>query len=116
MENKIRIVPNYYDFSKLDNVKETRIYPVGWVSPLIVEYGIGYHGELLSYYWRVKGTKHTFVIPIIRMDYLTEGDYRNHFAEALESFREDYLEWASQEFYAPWMMEYKEMYEKYITI
>ena len=108
-------MPNYYDFSKLDNVKETRVIANGWV-PLIVEYGVGYHGELLSYYWRIKGTKHTFVIPIIRMDYLTEGDYNSHFREALESFREDYLGWIEEQFYAPWMCEYRDIYEKYITI
>lgn len=109
-------MPNNYDFKKLDNVKEVKVNPEGWVNPIIVEYGVGYHGELLSYFWRVKGTKHTFVIPVIRIDYLSEGDYEKHFREALEGFREDYKGWASEGWYADWMQQYRSEYSRYITL
>lgn len=108
-------MPNFYDFSKLENVKETIANPEGWVNPLIIEYGVGYHGEILSYYWRIKGTKHTFIIPILRIDYLSEGEYSTHFEEALEGFREDYLSWARQDFFAPWMKEYRDEFKKFIV-
>jgi len=109
-------MPNFYDFSKLDNVSEVTVNPDGWVNPLKIEYGTGYNGEILSYFWRIKGTKHTFVIPVIRMDYLTEGDYAQHFEEALEGFREDYRGWNEEGWYAPWMREYRGEYSKFIAI
>ncbi len=109
-------MPNNYDFSKLKNIKEVLVHPKGWINPLIVEYGIGYYGETLSYFWRVKGTKHTFVIPVIRIDYLTEGDYKNHFEEVLEGFREDYKRWNEEKWYAPWMKEYFQEYKNLIHI
>lgn len=107
-------MPNNYDFSKIKNVKEIRVNPRGWVNPVVVEYGSEYHGEVLSYFWRVKGTTHTFIIPILRMDYLTGGDYTKHFEEVLENFRDDYLGWLEEGLYTPWMKEYYNMYNSYI--
>jgi hypothetical protein len=109
-------MPNFYDFSKLENVREVIVNPEGWINPLKIEYGTGEHGEILCYFWRIKGTKHTFVIPVIRMDYLTEGSYAQHFEEALEGFREDYKGWSDEGWYAPWMQEYRGEYSKFITI
>ena len=107
-------MPNNYDFNKLTNIKEIKINPKGWILNIIVEYGIGYHGEDISYFWRVKGTKHTFVIPILRMDYLTEGNYNAHFEEVLESFREDYKKWKKEEWYLEWQREYYEDFSQFI--
>jgi len=109
-------MPNYYDFSKLENVKETLVYPDGWINPIIVEYGTGYHSESLSYFWRVKGTKHTFIIPILRIDYISGGDYASHFKETLEVFRDDYKGWASEGWYSQWMKEYFNEFNKFIII
>ena len=109
-------MPNNYDFKNLDNIKEVNVNPEGWVNPITVEYGVSYHGEVLSYFWRVKGTKHTFVIPVIRIDYLSEGDYEKHFKEVLEGFREDYKGWASEGWYADWMQQYRSEYSRYITL
>lgn len=109
-------MPNNYDFSNLENIKEIIIHVEGWISPLIIEYGLGYHSEDLSYYWRVKGTKHTFVIPVLRIDFISEGNYVKHFQEALFSFREDYKKWAKEGFYTDWMREYREDYNKFISI
>lgn len=109
-------MPNFYDFSTLENVKEVVVNPEGWIKAIIVEYGVGYHGEVLSYYWRIKGTKHTFVIPILRIDYVSDGDYASHFEEALEGFREDYKGWAAEGWYAPWMQSYRDEYSNFITI
>lgn len=108
-------MPNNYDFSNLNDVKEIVVSPKGWVNPLIVEYGVGNHAEVLSYFWRVKGTQHTFIIPIIRIDYLTEGNYAQHFEEALEGFREDYKGWSEEKWYAPWMQEYKKEFSRFIN-
>lgn len=107
-------MPNNYDFNKLANVKAVEIDPDGWISPLFVEYGTGFHGEVPAYFWRVKGTKHTFVIPILRMDYLSQGDYEKHFKDVLNGFREEYIGWEYEQFYTPWMKEYKEMFEAFI--
>jgi hypothetical protein len=109
-------MPNNYDFSKIDNIKELMINPSGWVYPLYIEYGLGYHGELLSYFWRVKGTNHTFIIPVIRIDYLTGGEYNLHFKEVLESFRDDYIGWAKEKWYTSWMKEYHNEFNKFIIL
>jgi hypothetical protein len=109
-------MPNIHDFSTLSNSKELMVHPDGWINNIIIEYGIGQHGEILSYFWRVKGTKHTFVIPILRIDYLTSGDYALHFKEVLEGFREDYIGWAKEGWYAPWMKEYHNEFAKFILL
>ena len=109
-------MPNNYDFSKLKNVKEKKVNPEGWVSPLTIEYGQGYHNDTLSYHWRIKGTKHTFVIPIIRMDYITGGEYEAHFEETLQGFREDYKEWAAKGWETEWMQAYREDFSRYISV
>lgn len=115
-KQRLNSMPNFYDFSKLENLKELIVNPKGWVNPLIIEYGVGYHGEIISYYWRIKGTKHTFIIPILRIDYLSEGDYSSHFEEALEGFREDYLSWHNNNFFTPWMKEYEKEFQKFIIV
>jgi len=109
-------MPNNYDFSKLENVKVIEVSLEGWVSPLFVEYGAGFHGEVPSYFWRVKGTQHTFVIPILRMDYLSQGDYGKHFQEALQGFRSDYIGWSKEGWYIEWMQKYKEDFSEFISL
>lgn len=109
-------MPNNYDFKKIENVKVTEVSPEGWISPLYVEYGTGLSGGVPSYFWRVKGTSHTFVIPILRMDFLSKGDYEAHFKEALQGFREDYVGWKDEGFYADWMQEYREQYSSFISL
>jgi len=107
-------MPNNYDFSALRGIKTLEINPKGWVNPLTVEYGIG---DQLgpTYFWRVKGTKHTFVIPVLRLDFISAGDYSNHFTEVLENFREkDYAEWKASEFKTKWMQEYETDYRRFI--
>jgi len=109
-------MPNYYDFSKLGNVKEQVTNPDGWVNPTIVEYGIGNHRDSLSYFWRVKGTHHTFIIPILRMDYLSEGNYVSHFEEVLKCFREDYKRWANEGWPTEWMCSYRDEFSRFISV
>ena len=106
-------MPNNYDFSKLENVKELEVNPNGWVNPIFVEYGVDF--ELSSdYYWRVKGTQHTFVIPVPRMNYISSGNYEKHFTEVLEKFGEEYKGWGSGGFHMPWMREYEAQYRRFI--
>lgn len=109
-------MPNNYDFSKLENLKTVEVKPEGWISPLYVEYGISLYGDVLAYFWRVKGTEHTFVIPVLRMDYLSQGDYPKHFKEILEGFRQDYIGWSTEGWYVEWMMKYKKQFENFISL
>jgi len=109
-------MPNNYDFSTLENVKVIEVKPEGWISPLFVEYGSGFQGGISSYFWRVRGTQHTFVIPIVRMDYLSQGEYEKHLETALTAFREDYIGWAEEQWYAEWMQEYKEDFSSFISL
>ncbi len=112
-------MPYNFDFSKLENIKTVEIQLSGWISPLYIEYGL-YNGpevgEVPSYCWRVKGTQHTFVIPTLRMDFLSGGDYKKHYEKTLEVFREDYITWAEQGFISEWAREYERQFNKYIII
>jgi len=106
-------MPNNYDFSTLRDIKTSEINPNGWVNPLVIEYGIGDdYGP--TYFWRVKGTKHTFVIPILRLNFISDENYGTHFKEVLEKFSEEYREWREGGFETPWMREYEDDYKNYI--
>lgn len=113
-------MPNNFDFSTLKNIKTIEVTPAGWVTPLVIEYGIKEEsptfGELNSYHWRVKGTRHTFVIPVIRMDFLSSGDYKKHFENALENFRQDYINWKDQGFITEWAREYEQQFSRFIIV
>ena len=112
-------MPNYFDFTKLKNIKTTKINPAGWVNPLYVEYGICDDIEVRgipSYCWKIKGTTHTFVIPVVRMDFLSSGNYEKHFTNVLEKFREDYILWKEEGFITEWSKEYRSEYKSYIII
>jgi len=113
-------MPHNFDFSKLNNIKTLEVNPQGWVTPLYIEYTVtqdanSYNG-IESYFWRVKGTQHVFVIPLIRMDYLSAGDYKKHFENALETFREDYIDWKTQGFITEWSREYARQFSKFIIV
>lgn len=112
-------MPHNFDFKQLTNIKTIEVSPSGWISPLYVEYGVGEDDKVFgafSYYWRVKGTTHTFVIPIARMDFLSGGDYKKHFNYALEGFREDYLAWKEEGFTTEWSREYSNQYSGFIVV
>jgi len=108
-------MPYNLDFSKVDNVKKIQLNVPGWISPLTIEYGTSENIYALpSYCWRVEGTQHTFIIPVVRMNFIAKGDYAQHFKEALEIFRDDYLSWGKNEADAGWVDEYRQQYERFI--
>jgi hypothetical protein len=109
-------MPHEYDFSKLNSTQQMEVHPKDWVEPLFVEYGMGIHGSTPAYFWRVKGTKHTFVIPVLRMNFLSSGDYEKHFSEALEIFRNDYIDWKNQGWITEWMQEYRKQFSGFISV
>lgn len=108
-------MPNYYDFTTLKEIKEIKIKPFGWINPLTIEYAVGRDISGETYFWRVKGTRHTFSILVNRMNYLSSGDYERHFTEVLEKFREDYIDWKKTTIKAGWMQEYINEYNRFIT-
>lgn len=110
-------MPHIVDFNTIEDVKKILVNPKGWISPLYIEYGVGLHYDTTpSYFWRIANTSHTFIIPISRFHFLSAGEYKNHFNEALEGFREDYLAWKKEDFQgADWQQDYKEEYSRYIS-
>ena len=95
------------------------VSPEGWISPLFVQYGVDEDENLFgipTYFWRVKGTEHTFTIPIIRIDFLSSGNYKEHFNEALEIFREDYIKWKDEGFVTEWSRQYRKQFSRFIII
>lgn len=109
-------MPNNRDFSKIKDIKTIKVNPNGWISPLYVEYGQAFYDAAPAFFWRVKGTRHTFVIQVTRMDFLSQGDYVKHFNESLEVFAEDYKEWAAENFIYEWQKEYRDQYAEYISV
>lgn len=109
-------MPNKYNFNLLKNTKKMEVSPEGWVYPLFVEYGAEIYSGIPSYFWRVIGTDHVFIIPILRMDFLSKGDYKKHFEDILVEFRNDYIGWAEACWPSDWMKEYKDMYKLYISL
>lgn len=112
-------MPHNFDFSKIENIKTLDVKVDGWIYPLYIEYGIydGIEtGGVPSYYWRVKGTFHTFVIPVLRMDFLSSGNYRQHFENALKIFKEDYLQWRNEGFITEWAREYNQQFSRFIIV
>ena len=109
-------MPHRVDFSTIRNVKTQEVNPKGWINPIYVQYGLGMHYNTPSYFWKVKDTDHTFVIPISRFEFLSSGDGKKHFEEALEGFRKDYLGWKDSGFAAGWQQEYRAEYSRFILI
>jgi hypothetical protein len=108
-------MPNFYDFNKLIDIKTVEVNPVDWISPLFVEYGID-DSNLPMCRWRVKGTRHTFAIPVTRLDFISSGNYKKHFTIVLENFKDEYLEWKEQNFQINWQQEYRQEYWKFIIV
>jgi len=104
-------MPNYYNFNELININKVEINPDGWITPIIIEFGIG---DNIMYYWRVAGTKHTFSIPLARMNFVSAGNYDKHFKMVLENFKDEYLEWKKQNFDTKWKREYEYEYRQFI--
>lgn len=110
-------MPNNVDFSKVEDIQKIEVNPSGWINPLTVEYGTSEEiFPIPSYYWRVEGTKHTFTIPIVRMNFLSGGDHKKHFEDVLAVFREDYKTWKEEGFITEWFREYRQQYESFIVL
>jgi len=109
-------MPFVYDFnSSLSGISSVEVNPKGWKNPVTVEYVVAQahrYDTTLSVVWRVKGTTHCFTIGEQRLNVLSNGDYKKHFTQILENFREDYLSWFTKKEYenAEWKYEYKEQF------
>ena len=106
-------MPYEVDFNDLRGKGSFDLEIEKW-EPLTVEYGHNYIGSLLFFFWRIKGTTHTFRISYPELMNSTQGQYEKHVAAFLKTFRLEYLGWANQGFGAPWMREYHEQYKNYI--
>ena len=113
-------MPFIYDLNQgFTDIQVIEVEPNGWKGPISVEYVVSQVNKfdtMLSVVWRVKGTTHCFVIPEQRLNVMCNGDYKKHFKQALEGFREDYLSWFTEEEYdnCEWRDEYKQQYGKLI--
>lgn len=113
-------MPHIYDFKNcIGKIKETTVNPKGWNGPITIEYGIAQHNKydpMLSVVWRIKGTTHVFSIYERRLNVISHSNYDEHFTQALENFREDYLSWFRDKEYdgVEWKYEYKNQYERLI--
>ena len=113
-------MPFIFDFNtSLSDITSVEVNPKGWKNPITVEYVVAQahkYDTTVSVVWRVKGTSHCFTIGEQRLNVISNGDYKKHFTEALENFREDYLSWFRDPEYenAEWKYEYRDQYGKFI--
>ena len=109
-------MPNNFNFSNcISEIKTVEINPRGWRGPIVIEYAeaqVNKYDPMLSIVWRVQGTQHTFSIYERRLNVISNANYKAHFTEALENFREDYLSWFRTEGWevTPWVKEYQQQY------
>lgn len=113
-------MPHIFDFNNcLEDIHTVEVSPKGWKGPLTIEYSVAQNSKYdtqVSLVWRIKGTTHTFSIYQKRLNVISNGNYKKHFEEALEGFREDYLSWFKEDKYkeVDWKNEYKEQYGNFI--
>ncbi len=108
-------MPYIHDFSTLTSKGEINVSPRGW-QPVTIEYGYGYIGQQINFYWRIKNTTHTFRISLQLLNQESGGNYAKHIEEFLEEFRKEYISWIAQGFPAEWMYEYHQQYRNYVEI
>ncbi len=109
-------MPFVKDFSTLTGRGTFDVDVPKWSSPLTIEYGYEYISTMLYFFWRLKGTSHTFRIDYMQLMQLTEGNYEAHISDFLKSFRQEYLGWAATGFSETWMREYHEQYKNFIEL
>ena len=112
-------MPHHVDFSKLNNaisdVKTLNVDVIGWKTPLTIEYVYMNQG-IAELWWRVKGTTHTFTIPINELNAMSNGDYVTHFQQALTVFRSDLIDWATKGLKEEWQREYHYMFRAFLNV
>lgn len=108
-------MPNFKDFGDLWGKSELSVTPHKW-KPIKIEYGYSYVGTLINMFWRVKGTRHTFRIPVNQLNEHSQGNYEKHIEEFLEIFRNEYLSWVAQGLSEEWMREYHNEYKNCIEL
>lgn len=113
-------MPFIYNFDNaLSDINTVDIEVDGWKDKLTIEYVVSQvntYDTMLSVVWRVKGTTHCFVIPEQRLNVISNGNYMQHFKDALGAFRKDYLSWFNDKEYdgCEWKNEYKFQYGRFI--
>jgi hypothetical protein len=107
-------MPHHCDFSEFDKIYEIEIDVIGWVSPLNIEYSYVMDFEDTKLYWRVKGTTHTFTIPVTELNKISKGNITQHLQQALTVFRDDVVKWTVEGLKEKWMREYSYMYRNFI--
>lgn len=113
-------MPHLFDFSNcVGDVSTVEVNPKGWRGPLTIEYGLAQNNKYdtqSSIVWRIKGTSHTFTIYERRLNVFSHGNYKQHFEEVLQNFREDYLSWFREPEYegVQWKYEYQSQFGRLI--
>jgi len=109
-------MPFVFNFnSAIGDIEQMEVSPNGWNSPITIEYCVAQahkYDTTRSVVWRVKGTTICFTISEQKINVLTRGDYKKHFTQVLENFREDYLSWFEDDYYkdAEWKYEYQDQF------
>jgi hypothetical protein len=101
------------DFEKVEFDKKTELTVSGW-NNVCIEYTFRVYSGISWLLWRIAGTEHVFQIQhhILLTQHGTE--INEHFILVLNTFREDYLKWKSEDFPEEWMKRYQSMFKNLI--
>jgi len=108
-------MPHYGNLENTHNRIELPIEHLkGWKTPIIVEMGTLEINGTIQMHWRVKGTAHVFTIPLQQLNMY--DSHADHFKMALETFRDDYVQWHNDDFSEKWMRAYHYMFGNFIYV
>lgn len=108
-------MPYIKDFSTLIGRGEFSLEVPKW-KPLSIEYGYEYINEILQFYWRIKGTTHTFRGLYHQIIQQSHGKYDEYIKIVLQEFRTEYIQWLYSGLQQAWMREYHEQYKNLIEL
>ena len=109
-------MPYNFNFDGLD-IKTIYVSPTGWKPNSLIEYTVCYSNPIDSFEsvcWRIAGTTHTFKIPLENINFISKGNYEEHFKKVLENFREEIISWKKTMPQTKWMFEYYDQFDKFI--
>lgn len=107
-------MPHYGNLENTHNRTELTIeWMKGWKTPIVIEMGSVEDNGTINTHWRVKGTAHMFTIPTMQLN--RYESHLDHFRMALETFRDDYMQWHEDDFSEKWMREYHYIFGNFIV-
>lgn len=106
-------MPHYGNLENTYNRNEIKLELDGWINPVIVEYGYIDLNDVLYLHWTIKGTSHIFTIQAQQANKMN-SNLDEHFKVTLDVFKDDFLNWAKEDFKYDWQKEYAKIFKSFL--